>query len=645
MTDTHNSLRTTVWLLFISLVVISGAACCSRLTPLTATSTPRANPPTATVAAARFRPGDPTATPPGGDITDPNFIEAVEAYWVKDYERVIQLMENVVASDPALAPPYWYRGMALGHLDHCQEGLDDMELALERDPGYALAIADRGWLHNCLGHISQAVADSRRALELDPSLAKVRERLGLYYFNEGDFDRALEEFNLAVEIDPTRAGAWMLKGKTVGVNGKFDECREDTTRALELDPQLWSVYRERGLCAILAGDNEAGIADMELYLDNDPDDMDTWYNLGIGYRQVGRLEDALEAYGRVLESDPGYYQAMINSASIFISQGKFDEAVVTYTRALSFGEIPAAYLGRGDAYLALGQFDEAEADFERVIELFPFTPEPHCRLVHVYFAQERWTGVLHKAEEAGEVWPECRNDQRLLEMQALASFELGLYDDAIELMDRALSQGFYVAGLYYQGRIYDEAGKISEAIDNLEDFLRLADVLGGLGEEVADAQVRLTRLRLITPTPVATPPALVEAISFGDDGLTKVTIAAGETRLFRFQPESTVQIERVGDLFINFEMEAATTTSPGSLVFYVWNETFGIWDNNGGHNELPVGPAIYGVQAKDEVVRPNGVFHFSIENRGSTSILIEKLSIWMRVLVKNGQEVNLGVVP
>jgi len=49
---------------------------------------------------AVFKPGDPTATPLGTDITDTNFIKGVEAYQAKKYNDVISLMSIVIDANP-----------------------------------------------------------------------------------------------------------------------------------------------------------------------------------------------------------------------------------------------------------------------------------------------------------------------------------------------------------------------------------------------------------------------------------------------------------------------------------------------------------------------------------------------------------------
>jgi len=171
----------------------------------------------------------PTATPPGEDISDPNYVWGKEAYQAEDYEQVLRLMTLVLKDDPNLAPPYWYRGMAYYYLGDYETGLEEMEKALELDTTYALAYADRGLMYSKLGDETRAFADWDVALGLDPTLAKVHHNMGVIYFNRSEYDLALEAYNAALVIDPMRAVTWVNHAETLIELGN-PNCAESADR-------------------------------------------------------------------------------------------------------------------------------------------------------------------------------------------------------------------------------------------------------------------------------------------------------------------------------------------------------------------------------------------------------------------------------
>ncbi|HLC34537.1 MAG TPA: tetratricopeptide repeat protein [Anaerolineales bacterium] len=622
--------------LILGLVLLPAAAACRPpvLNQTSATPTPKL-----------FRPGDPTATPLGEDITHPDYLAGKDSYWAANYEEVLPLMQAVLDRDPRLAPPHWYRGMAYFQLGDCASGLDEMELALELAPDYPLALADRGLMKACLGREGEAIADYIQALSRDPSLAKVHQRLGAAAFDQGDYGEALEEHTLAVEIDPTRASAWFMRAQALQMLARFEECRASATKALEVDRELWDAYATRAVCAYEMEEYEAGLPDQQRYVAAVPGDFDGWYNLGIAYRETGQTDLAIEAYIKALSIDSAGVEAMINLGSIYIDLGRFEEAVTMYDRALNLGEIPAAYNGRGEAHVGLGQFEEAQADFERSIDIMPYIAFPYCRLVNVYFQLGRFRDAVETAHQAERAPTDCGQDQNLLELHARAYFELGLYDQAIEYMDRALEQGTYAMAFYYRGIAHDEAGHSREATMDLQTFVDLARARDIADDERTDAEARLAKLRTMTPTPAATSESVARATQMSPKGIGPIRIEPGEALTFRIVHIPPILVEMVGSVFLYFEGVAGEGPSPAELAFTVWDRDTGEWSDNQAHNQIPAGSSLLGVVNATAIVDVHGEFLVQITNHGSTAVTIDRFETNMLVLTTDGQTLELGTLP
>jgi len=170
---------------------------------------------TATLSPPTFKPGDPTATPLGNEITDPNYINGVAALYAGEYEKGIALLSSVIEANPNLAPPYRYRAVGYGGIGDCISALADEEKALSIDPNYAAAYGARGSTHSCLGNDEQALLDYQKALSMDPSLSFVHYNLGVHYYKQGDYEVSLAEYSLSAEIDPTRVRAWLGKAEAL----------------------------------------------------------------------------------------------------------------------------------------------------------------------------------------------------------------------------------------------------------------------------------------------------------------------------------------------------------------------------------------------------------------------------------------------
>jgi tetratricopeptide (TPR) repeat protein len=593
----------------------------------------------------RFEPGDPTATPPGEDIADPDYQSGQEAFLEGDFEAVLGKMAAVLERDDRLAAPHWYRGMAFYQLGDCESGLAEMEIALEIDRGYALAWADRGLMRACLGQENGAISDYRRALSIDPSLAKVHERLGAHAFAMGEYEGALEQYERAVAIDASLASSWWGRGTALQNLLRFDECIESANRAAEVDREFWPALRLRGECTLGNGDFEGAIPDLERYLQQEPGDADTWYNLGVLYRKTGRLEKAIDAYNRVLGIDSTYVEAWINRGSIFIDQGLFDEAVSDYSRALGVAEIPAAYNGRAAAYSGLGRFEEAAADLERSIELMPVSVYPYCQVVQVYFNLGRFHDAIRAAQDAARVSPECAKDQRILELQARSYYALGLYDQAVEYIDRALEQGTFALAFYYRGIAQDDAGHWHEAMMDLETFVQLAGLQDFGDAERSDAEVRLVRLRATTPSPLATPEGLAEAETVSLEGAGPFVISPGETVTWKITPPSSMTVQLVGNLSLYFIDVTAEGNGAADIAFQVWDRDYNEWSDGQGHYHMGAGSSGFGVMNPTRAVSLPGEFWIQILNRGSSPVTVGRFQASMNVLTTDGRNLEVGGLP
>ena len=93
-----------------------------------------------------------------------------------------------------------------------------------------------------------------------------------------------------------------------------------------------------------------------------------------------------------------------------------------------------------------------------------------------------------------QIDPTC-GGSKLAEIQARSYYAMGNYDQALSYINRALSYGpGYPLGFYYRGIIYEAAGQDNEAIQNLEVFVRDAQLLKYNGPEVIDAENRISKL-------------------------------------------------------------------------------------------------------------------------------------------------------
>jgi tetratricopeptide (TPR) repeat protein len=460
-------------------------------TPTRPTETPTPSP-TPTVHA--FTPGDPTATPLGSDITDPNYIAGLDAYNANNYKETIRLMSLVIKASPDLAPPYRYRGLAYLAIKDCKSGDADEEKAVTLNPYYAAAWGDLGQMDDCLGNKDQELQDYQTSLTIDPSSAIVHHYLGYFYFDLGDYESSLEENKISVAIDPSYVSAWVGISAAEDNLGQYAACITSANKAIQLNLNYWNAYMNRGNCYSDMKDYEAAIADYQKILSNDPTNAMTWYNLGIAQYKSNQPQDAIASYTKSIKYDPTYYQARINRGIVYNQIGEYSTALTDFNAVLQYGVIPMVYLRRGDSYLGLKQYNKAIEDLNTGISLDPYDACVYRDLAYADYAIGEYQDSLEAAESSRQLDPNC-GDGELLATEARSYFALGDNDQALTYIDKAIDNHAYFLYIYYRGTFYQAAKRNDEAIDDFTNFIANAQNYDYTGPEVADAKARLKNLQ------------------------------------------------------------------------------------------------------------------------------------------------------
>jgi tetratricopeptide (TPR) repeat protein len=230
-----------------------------------------------------------------------------------------------------------------------------------------------------------------------------------------------------------------------------------------------------GAAGARQGDEIAAIIFLRLALALQPDHVLALDTLGEAYGRLKQYEAAIEVYDQTPESSPMRVNADIHVALLLDALGKSDEAskrlkgivaehpnsaealsaladlersrkdfvgsADAYTRVLGLtgaGEKTqwAIYYFRGVDYERAKQWDKAEADFKKALELYPEQP-----LVLNYLGYSWADQGIHLDEafkmlrRAVELQPE---DGYIVDSLGWAHYKLGHYDEAVKLLERAI---------------------------------------------------------------------------------------------------------------------------------------------------------------------------------------------------------------
>ncbi|HUF44405.1 MAG TPA: sulfotransferase [Aestuariivirgaceae bacterium] len=282
-------------------------------------------------------------------------------------------------------------------------------LAASRDPaGEARAALRLGRLDDARSHFGLAMAQSPRDAMLLVEAAVVEGQLG-------DLKSAERLLEKSLKLDPGNADAWYNLGQVARESNLLERAVRLFRKALALDQRYPDAAFGLGEALYVQGKAEEALAWLDQAARLAPDDAEIVHVKALALDHLGRAGDALDAYRQVLRLQPDHVNASLNLAVLTARNADPLESLALLDRVeASPGVPPAGYavaaqvlhyaaeneraLAYVDKALGLGihaaevrltranilsddgDFDAAEAELRKVLEIRKDDPQAHYRL-------------------------------------------------------------------------------------------------------------------------------------------------------------------------------------------------------------------------------------------------------------------------
>lgn len=231
----------------------------------------------------------------------------------------------------------------------------------------ANALAERGQAYAVSGLLDASLRDLDAAARLMPRGARIRGYRAETWLRTGDEGRALADWDEALSLEPDNVDFLLRRGRLLRQRGDFRGATRDFGRMLAVQGPTGRVLGERALTFRLAGDLRAAVGDYNASVRLEPGNWVLWFNRALARRdggdEDGWLQDLLEAAARGPEAwQPRYHLGLYH-----LRRGDPTTALGEFNAALSLSpEAPPVLKERAKAYEALGRFERARADEQRV---------------------------------------------------------------------------------------------------------------------------------------------------------------------------------------------------------------------------------------------------------------------------------------
>lgn len=205
-----------------------------------------------------------------------------------------------------------------------------------------------------------------------------------YLSSSGENEKAEELYREIIEEFPESAYAhFQLASLLLGAD-EMDARIEHLEKAIELDPQLKDAYDLLGLSYRIKGDAGKAIATYRKGVENIEENLSFYANLADAYVTLRQPETAEKILLEACERHPGSPDAWFKLVEFYVGNRQWDQADKTIERALKETGNSLTFLRNVWGLYLRWDEEKALAVLNRMLELYPQSPQMWLQLVHYY---------------------------------------------------------------------------------------------------------------------------------------------------------------------------------------------------------------------------------------------------------------------
>ncbi len=272
---------------------------------------------------------------------------------------------------------------------NCQAAADRFAGVAADHPKLVEARYDAGLSYHQCGMKKDAEREYQKALQIHSSHAPSISNLGEIYFDSGKVDAAKKYWERAIQADPKLIAArnnlaWLLieemrkmDSKSAGWKRMESDAKQHLSSVLAVDNENVKAYVLYGLLYMEGSERNENRLDLAKLLLDEAKKRDAKYAplynaLGLYYMRRDALGLALESFQQAVALDPNFIEARRNVGSITLGFRKYDEAAAQFSKVLELS--PKCYdshIGLGIAQRGLGNLDKAEEYYNAAKKIGP----------------------------------------------------------------------------------------------------------------------------------------------------------------------------------------------------------------------------------------------------------------------------------
>ena len=221
------------------------------------------------------------------------------------------------------------------------------------------------------GNREEALRLLSAAIEQNPELTVAHMMVGDIEREQGNYEGAEKSYRTAASQEPRNFDAQYYHGLTLHYLNRLGDAIRAYLRALAIRPDDFDANLNLATAYHQIDEPAQGLPYAERAVTLNPSSGAAHANLGAIYAALGQNEDAVVQYQAAAELMDLTPELLLNLANALGKLERYPEMVNTLNAVIEMAPSAAAYERLGFARFKLREYDAADADFRKAIELDP----------------------------------------------------------------------------------------------------------------------------------------------------------------------------------------------------------------------------------------------------------------------------------
>jgi tetratricopeptide (TPR) repeat protein len=289
----------------------------------------------------------------------------------QEFDKALELLRSALQMAPRNEQLWAMQGKAYAGQGHNKEALASFDNALRTAPDYIPALQGEAEIDFNAGNAA-AIPVLKHLLRLRPEDKTSHGMLAVLEYREGNCAAAASHFEKAGALFDAQVEALHAYAICLVRLKRIDRAAEIFERALALEPDNRQERRLVASIQLMDHQPEAAIATLRPVLGASQPDVETLELASAAYEASNQTNQAVDLLKRAITLDPTNVSLYLHFADISSVHQSFQVGINVVNDGIS--QQPKAaplYFARGVLYVQTGQFDQAQADFEKAYELDP----------------------------------------------------------------------------------------------------------------------------------------------------------------------------------------------------------------------------------------------------------------------------------